>query len=58
MYNIENRRKYIMQDEMIILGIILLLGCAYTSYKIGTREGISQAIDYFHAEGFIEVDKD
>lgn len=47
-----------MSDEMIILGIMILLGCAYTSYKIGTREGISQAIDYFHAEGFIEVDKD
>jgi hypothetical protein len=58
MYNIENRRKILMSDEMIILGIMILLGCAYTSYKIGTREGISQAIDYFHAEGFIEVDKD
>jgi hypothetical protein len=58
MYNIQNRRKILMSDEMIILGIMILLGCAYTSYKIGTREGISQAIDYFHAEGFIEVDED
>ena len=47
-----------MQDEMIILGIMILLGCAYTSYKIGTREGISQAIDYFHAEGLIKLDED
>ena len=47
-----------MQDEMIILGIMILLGCAYTSYKIGTREGIAQAIDYFAAEGLIEVDED
>ena len=47
-----------MSDEMIILGIMLLMGCAYTSYKIGTREGISQAIDYFAEQGLIEVDED
>ena len=47
-----------MQEDLIILGILLLLGCAYTSYKIGTREGIAQAIDYFAAEGLIEVDED
>jgi hypothetical protein len=58
MYNIENRRKILMSDEMIILGLMILLGCAYTSYKIGTREGISQAIDYFASEGLIEVDED
>ena len=58
MYNIENRRKYIMQDEMIILVLLILMGAAYTSYKIGTREGISQAIDYFHAEGLIKLDED
>ena len=47
-----------MSDEFIILGIMLLLGCAYTSYKIGTREGISQAIDYFSEAGLIDVDED
>ena len=47
-----------MADEFIILGIMLLLGCAYTSYKIGTREGISMAIDYFAEQGLIEVDED
>ena len=47
-----------MSDEMIILGIMLLMGCAYTSYKIGTREGIAMAIDYFQHEGLIEVDED
>ena len=47
-----------MSDEFIILGIMLLLGCAYTSYKIGTREGIAQAIDYFSEAGLIDVDED
>ena len=47
-----------MQEELLILGIVLMLGCAYTSYKIGTREGISQAIDYFSEAGLIDVDED
>ena len=47
-----------MSDEMIILGIMLLMGCAYTSYKIGTREGIAMAIDYFNEAGLIDVDED
>ena len=47
-----------MQEELLILGIVLMLGCAYTSYKIGTREGISMAIDYFQHEGIIQVDED
>ena len=47
-----------MQDEMIILMLVMMMGCAYTSYKIGTREGIAMAIDYFQHEGLIEVDED
>ena len=47
-----------MQEELLILGIVLMIGCAYTSYKIGTREGISMAIDYFQHEGIIQVDED
>ena len=47
-----------MQEELLILGIVLMLGCAYTSYKIGTREGISMAIDYFQHECIIQVDED
>jgi len=47
-----------MQDEMIILVLLMMLGCAYTSYKIGTREGIAMAIDFFASEGLIEVDED
>jgi hypothetical protein len=58
MYNIQNRRKILMTDEMIILGLILMIGCGYTSYRIGTREGIAMAIEFFHAEGMIEVDED
>ena len=47
-----------MQDELLILGILIMLGSSYTSYRIGTREGIGMAIDYFHNEGLIEVDED
>ena len=47
-----------MQDEMIILGLLIMMGCAYSSYKIGTREGIAMAIDYFAQQGYIEVDED
>ena len=47
-----------MQDELIILVILMMLGCAWTSYKIGTREGIAMAIDYVQHEGLIEVDED
>ena len=47
-----------MQDEMIILMLVMMMGCAYTSYKIGTREGIAMAIDYFAQQGYIEVDED
>ena len=47
-----------MQDEIIILGLIIMMACAYTSYKIGTREGIAMAKDYFHDEGLIKLDED
>jgi len=47
-----------MQEELLILMVIIMLGCAYTSYRIGTREGISMAIDYFHDEGMITLDED
>jgi len=47
-----------MSEDLIILGILLMMGCAYTSYRIGTREGIAQAIDYFAEQGVIEVDED
>lgn len=47
-----------MQDELIILVLLMMLGCAWTSYKIGTREGIAMAIDYFNEAGLIDVDED
>tara|TARA_Y100000310_G_scaffold34692_1_gene32860 strand:- start:306 stop:449 length:144 start_codon:yes stop_codon:yes gene_type:complete len=47
-----------MQDELIILVLVMMVGCAYSSYKIGTREGIAMAIDYFAQQGYIEVDED
>ena len=47
-----------MQEELLILMVLIMIGCAYTSYRIGTREGISMAIDYFHHEGLIEIDEE
>ena len=47
-----------MQEELLILMVIIMVGCAYTSYRIGTKEGIGMAIDYFHHEGIIAIDED
>ena len=47
-----------MQEELLILMVVIMLGCSYTSYRIGTREGIGMAIDYFHNEGIITLDED
>jgi hypothetical protein len=47
-----------MQEELLILMAIIMVGCAYTSYRIGTKEGIGMAIDYFHHEGIIAIDEE
>jgi hypothetical protein len=47
-----------MQEDLIILGVLVLMGCGWTSYKIGIKGGVSQAIDYFVNEGLIEIDEE
>ena len=45
-----------MNEYELIAYMLVLSGVAWTSYKIGTTEGIQDAIRYFHEKGVIELD--
>lgn len=46
-----------MANEIeLIMYIMVLLGCAYTSYQIGIKIGVQDTISFFHEEGIINLD--
>ena len=48
-----------MGVEIFLAAAVVMGGCAYTSYQLGRKEGIRNAILYFEDEGIIELeDKD
>ena len=47
-----------MQEIEFIAMMVIMIGCAYTSYRVGRRDGIREAIDFFEHEGIITLDED
>ena len=59
-----NYGSYIPSEEvnamidpvLLLIFFFCMIGCAYTSYKAGHREGIDLALTHLEAEGLIEFD--
>lgn len=45
-----------MQEIEFIIMLGVMIGCAYTSYQAGRKDGIGNAIEYFVDEGLIELE--
>jgi hypothetical protein len=44
-----------MTNEIeFIMYLLVMIGCAYTSFRLGKHEGVQDAISYFHDMGMIE----
>ena len=49
---------YTMLDAQIIVAVLCILGCGWTSWKLGHQAGIVNALDFLEDAGVIEFDKD
>jgi len=48
-----------MANEIeFIMYTLILIGCAYTSFSVGKREGVQDAISYFYDKGLIEPNEE
>ena len=45
-----------MQEIEFIAMMVIMIGCAYTSYRVGRRECIHDAIECFEERGLIELE--
>ena len=45
-----------MTEIEVIYSLIILVGCGYTSWAIGKKEGIEKTIDYLEQQGLLEFD--
>ncbi len=45
-----------MQETEFIAMMVIMIGCAYTSFRLGRREGIHEAIEFFEERGLIELE--
>jgi|TARA_R110000824_G_scaffold85333_3_gene212138 hypothetical protein len=46
-----------MANEIeFLMYMMVLMGCAYTSYQIGISTGVHDTISFFHEEGIIKLD--
>ena len=49
---------YIMLEaQIIIIAVICIMGCGWTSWKLGHQAGIVNALDYLESKGVIEFDE-
>ena len=48
---------YTMLEAQIIIAVICIMGCGWTSWKLGHQAGIVSALDYLEAKGVIEFDE-
>ena len=45
-----------MQELEFVTMMVIMISCAYTSFQLGKKEGIRNAILYFEDEGIIELE--
>ena len=48
---------YTMLEAQIIIAVICIIGCGWTSWKLGHQAGIVSALDYLESKGVIEFDE-
>ncbi len=48
---------YVMIELQIIIAFICVAGCGWTSWKLGHRAGILNALDFLEAQGHITFDE-
>ena len=49
---------YTMLEAQIIVAVLCIMGCGWTSWKLGHQAGIVNALDFLEDAGVIEFDKD
>ena len=47
-----------MEELQIIVTIACLIGCGWSSYKIGHQAGIVTALDYLELEGVLSFEEE
>ena len=45
-----------MQELEFVTMMVIMISCAMSSYRLGKKEGIHNAIEFFEAEGLIELE--
>ena len=49
--------EHIMIETQIILTFLCIVGCGWTSWKLGHQAGIVNALNYLEKTGVIEFDE-
>ena len=49
---------YTMLEAQIIIAVICIMGCGWTSWKLGHQAGIVNALNYLEKTGVIEFEED
>ena len=49
---------YTMLEAQIIVAVLCIMGCGWTSWKLGHQAGIVNALDFLEDAGVIQFDKD
>ena len=47
---------YTMLEAQIIIAVVCIMGCGWTSWKLGHRAGIEHALDFLEDAGVIEFE--
>ena len=47
---------YIMIEAQIIIAVVCIIGCGWTSWKLGHQAGIINAVNFLEEAGVIEVE--
>ena len=50
--------EYVMVDELIVLAFLCIIGCGWTSWKLGHYAGIISALDYLESQGLVSFDEE
>ena len=46
--------EFSMLELQIVIALVCMIGCGFTSWKLGHRAGIEHALDFLEAQGVIE----
>ena len=47
---------YTMLEAQIIIAVVCIMGCGWTSWKLGHQAGIGNALNYLEKTGVIEFE--